>query len=92
MVRRSARSGWRRIAACWLSSEACEVTGEIVAAGGGYYPTIKVMMGPGILLDPAMPAGPDGFAAVRDQVFSLEGAAPYQSTFDARTKAAMGIE
>lgn len=79
-------------AACWLCSEDCDVTGEIVAAGGGYYTTIKVMKGPGVLLDPDSPAGPDGFAAVRDQVFSLEGAAPYQSTFDARTKAAMGIE
>lgn len=79
-------------AACWLCSEACDVTGEILAAGGGYYTTIKVMKGPGVLLDPDVPAGLDAFAAVRDQVFDLTAAAPYQATFDAATKARMGIE
>jgi len=79
-------------AACWLCSEFCDVTGEIVAAGGGYYTTVKVMKGPGVLLDPDHPAGIDDFAAVRDQVFDLRGAVPYQATFDAAIRAKMGIE
>lgn len=79
-------------AACWLASEACDVTGEIIAAGGGYYTTIKVMKGQGVLLDPDNPADVDGFAAIRDQVFDLTGAAPYLATFDQATRQRMGLD
>lgn len=79
-------------AACWLCSDACDVSGEIVAAGGGYYTTVKVVKGPGVVLDPERPARIEDFAAVRDQVFRLDGSEPYQTTFDAQTKAKMGIE
>ncbi len=33
-------------AVAWLSSEACDITGEIIAAGGGYFSRVKLVKSP----------------------------------------------
>lgn len=78
-------------AAAWLCSDACNVTGQNISAGGGHYASIHVVKTRGVVLDPHRPASIEDFAAAQEAVFELEGAAPYQGTFDPDTKVKLGL-
>ena len=78
-------------AVAWLCSEECDVTGQNISAGGGHYASIHVMKTKGVVLDPRAPASIEAFAAAREAIFNLDGAAPYQGTFDPETKAKLGL-
>jgi NAD(P)-dependent dehydrogenase (short-subunit alcohol dehydrogenase family) len=78
-------------AVAWMCSEACDVTGEIVAAGAGYFTRIKLVKAKGAVLGTDRIATIEDFAAARDRVFDLTGAAPYAKTIDDETRKALGM-
>lgn len=78
-------------AVAWLCSDACNVTGQNISAGGSHYASIHVVKTRGVVLDPRQPATIEAFAAARDAIFELEGATLYQGTFDSETKAKLGL-
>ena len=75
-----------------MCSEGCDVTGEIVAAGAGYYSRIKFVKGKGAVLGAGGIATLEEFAAAKDRIFDLVGAAPYARTIDDETRKALGME
>jgi NAD(P)-dependent dehydrogenase (short-subunit alcohol dehydrogenase family) len=79
-------------AVAWLASEACDVTGEIVAAGAGYFSRIKFVKGTGAILGDGGIATIEQFAAAKDKIFDLTGAAPYTRTMDDATRKALGMD
>lgn len=81
-------------AVAWLSSEACDVSGEIIAAGGGYFSRVKLVKSPGVVF-----ARRDGrsvsieeFAERRQEIFDLSQAEPYERTLDDHVLARMGVK
>jgi NAD(P)-dependent dehydrogenase (short-subunit alcohol dehydrogenase family) len=79
-------------AVAWMCSEGCDVTGEIIAAGAGYYSRIKFAKGKGAILGGGGIATIEDFAAAKDKIFDLTGAAPYSRTMDDATRKALGLE
>jgi NAD(P)-dependent dehydrogenase (short-subunit alcohol dehydrogenase family) len=79
-------------AVAWMCSEGCDVTGEIVAAGAGYYSRIKFVKGKGAVLGTGGIATIEEFAAAKDKIFDLTGASPYSRTIDDETRKALGLE
>lgn len=79
-------------AVAWLASEECNVTGEIISAGLGYYGLIKIMKNEGVVIDPKRPASVEEFADRIERIFDLSASLPYAGTLDARTKAMIGLE
>lgn len=75
----------------WLCSEACNVTGEVIAAGAGHFAAVRMMKASGVVLDPDKPATIEEFAAVRSEVFNMEGCAPYLGTLDAEVRRKLGL-
>lgn len=78
-------------AVAWLCSDECVVTGQNISAGGSHYASIHVVKTPGVVLDPLRPATIEEFAARSEEIFSLDGAAPYHGTFDTETRGKLGI-
>ncbi len=78
-------------AVAWLSSEECDVNGEIVAAGAGYFTVLKLMKGTGYVVDPSHVATLEDFVDNKDKIFDLSGAKPYTSTLDDETKKKLGL-
>ena len=77
-------------AVAWFCSEACDVNGEMIAAGAGYFSRVKLMKTKGVIVDPSRTATIEDFAAARERIFDLSTAAPYTSTMDEETKKALG--
>lgn len=78
-------------AVAWLSSEECDVTGEIIAAGAGYFSRVKLVKTLGYVVDPANTATIEDFLANKDKIFDMTGAKPYTTTLDDDTKRALGL-
>ncbi|WP_210317461.1 SDR family oxidoreductase [Oryzicola mucosus] len=78
-------------AVAWLSSEECDVNGEIVAAGAGYFTVLKLMKGKGHVVDPSHVATLEDFVNNKDKIFDLSEAKPYNSTLDDETKKFLGL-
>jgi NAD(P)-dependent dehydrogenase (short-subunit alcohol dehydrogenase family) len=55
-------------AVAWLSSEACNVTGEIIAAGGGGFSCIRYYQSDGVQFDPEAPVTIDMFGDALDRI------------------------
>lgn len=78
-------------AVAWMCSEACDVTGEIIAAGGGFFARVKTMRTAGAVLGGGGIATIEDFAAGRDEIFDLSTAAPYTSTIDPDVRRRLGL-
>jgi len=78
-------------AVAWLSSDDCDLTGEIVVAAAGYFAAVKVMRTEGAVLGVGAPATIEAFAAAKDKIFNFETAKPYFRTLDDKVKQALGI-
>ncbi|WP_236554695.1 SDR family NAD(P)-dependent oxidoreductase [Novosphingobium sp. 9U] len=78
-------------AVAWLCSEDCDVHGEILSAGAGYYGIVKIMKSQGVVLDPNQPATVEDFLTRKAEIFDLRDAQPYAGTIDARTKEKLGL-
>jgi NAD(P)-dependent dehydrogenase (short-subunit alcohol dehydrogenase family) len=78
-------------AVAWFCSEGCDVTGKIIAAGGGYFAPVQLMRGRGMIVATDHVPTVDEFAEVADKIFDYHGAVPYERTLDPDTKAILGI-
>ncbi len=65
-------------AVAFLASEACEFSGEVVAAGAGYFARVRIMESQGVHL-PLAEVSPESFAANWDQIADMAGARPFDS-------------
>ncbi|HEX2886300.1 SDR family oxidoreductase [Vineibacter terrae] len=78
-------------AVAWLCAEQCDVTGEIVAAGAGWYSRIKLVKTKGAVLNVDKINTIEDFAAAKDRIFDMTGAAPYGKTLDDDVRKRIGI-
>lgn len=78
-------------AVAWMCSEECDVSGEIIGAGGGYFARIKMVKTLGAAPAPGRMVTIEDFAAARDQIFDLTTAKPYVSTLDEGAKKMLGL-
>jgi NAD(P)-dependent dehydrogenase (short-subunit alcohol dehydrogenase family) len=65
-------------AVVFLASEACGFSGEIVAAGAGYFSRVQVMEGRGVHLQ-GEELSPEGVAAHWERIADMSGARPFDS-------------
>ena len=65
-------------AVAFLASEACEFSGEVVAAGAGYFARVQIMESQGVHL-PLAEVSPESFAANWDKIADMAGARPFDS-------------
>ncbi|MBL8288914.1 MAG: SDR family NAD(P)-dependent oxidoreductase [Rubrivivax sp.] len=67
-----------RVAAgvAWLVSEQCDFSGVVLAAGAGYFSTVRIVEGPGVHL-PADQITPEAVAARWAAISAGEGARPF---------------
>ena len=73
-----------RVAAgvAFLASEACELTGQILSAGAGYFSLVQMVEGRGVHA-PAGAATPEFVAAHWNEIADMSRAKPYDSAGDA---------
>ena len=65
-------------AVAYLASEVCDFTGEIVAAGAGYFARVQMMESAGVHLPPHQ-VSPEAFAAHWQQIADMSSARPFDS-------------
>jgi NAD(P)-dependent dehydrogenase (short-subunit alcohol dehydrogenase family) len=65
-------------AVVYMASEACGFSGEIVAAGAGYFARVQMMEGQGVHLD-GDDLSPEGVAAHWERIADMSGARPFDS-------------
>jgi NAD(P)-dependent dehydrogenase (short-subunit alcohol dehydrogenase family) len=58
-------------AVAWLSSEECNVTGQIVAAAAGFYAALRYYRTEGVAFNPSQPATLEEFAAETGNLFDF---------------------
>ena len=64
-------------AVAFLASEACDVSGQIIAATAGGYARVQYFVTEGVQFDPAEDVTPEMFAAKFDTITDLSTAQPY---------------
>lgn len=62
----------------WMCSEACNVSGEILCAAGGYYTAVRWYRSEGAGFDPGKPATLDEFADSAERIFDFSNAVHYE--------------
>jgi len=67
-------------AVAWLCSDACDVSGEIVGASGGYFTAVRFHRSPGVLLPNDQPPSIDDFAAATASIFDFSAPVPFTGT------------
>ena len=65
-------------AVVFLASEACQLTGEIVAAGAGYFARVQLVESQGVHL-PIADVSPESFAANWNEIADMSNARPFAS-------------
>jgi NAD(P)-dependent dehydrogenase (short-subunit alcohol dehydrogenase family) len=65
--------------AAYLCSETCELSGQVMVAGAGYFSRAAVVEGPGVFFDDAEAVTPDDIAARISEITSLEGGQEFDS-------------
>ena len=69
-------------AVAWLCSDACDQTGIIISAGGGYFSRAAVVEGPGVVFGTDREIDVEMFTAKLGQILDLDGAAGYSSAIE----------
>ena len=69
-------------AVAWLASEACTLSGEVVAAGAGYFARVQLVESLGVHLPPAG-ITPEAVAASWPRIADMAGARPFASAGEA---------
>lgn len=67
-------------AVAWLCSDKCNVSGEIVGAGGGYFTAVRYFRSPGVLVQSETPPSVDQFDAAATDIFDFSAAVEYKGT------------
>ncbi len=78
-------------AVAWFCSEICDVTGKIIAAGGGYFAPIQLVRGKGVIVSADHVPTVDEFAQSAEQIFNCNGAELYERTLDLDVKVLLGM-
>lgn len=65
-------------AVAFLASEACDFSGEVVAAGAGYFARVQIMESQGVHL-PLADVSPESFGAHWGKIADMSGARPFDS-------------
>ncbi len=73
-------------AAAYYASEACQVSGEIMEVGAGYYGKVALYEAEGTWAPKDAPATPETFAALRDAACDMSEARAYETGTDALMK------
>jgi len=66
----------------YLCSEACNTTGDIVSAGGGYYSKIQIVEGRGIVFDPKDDVTPEKIADQFSHIKNMDETISFSSVHD----------
>ncbi|MCW5751009.1 MAG: SDR family oxidoreductase [Alphaproteobacteria bacterium] len=66
----------------YFCSEACQESGQIVSAGGGFFAKVEMVEGRGRRFDPARPVTPEMLAREWGAITDMSGAAPFASAND----------
>jgi NAD(P)-dependent dehydrogenase (short-subunit alcohol dehydrogenase family) len=74
-------------AVAYLCSDACETSGAVIAAGGGYFANVQIVEGPGVRFDPAAEVTPETIAENYGAILNMQGAVAFESTGDELQKA-----
>lgn len=61
----------------YLCSEACQSSGDILCAGGGYFARAQVMEGPGLRFNPGEEITPEAIADRYTSLLNMHGAVPF---------------
>jgi hypothetical protein len=72
-------------AVLYLASSACQNSGQIVAAGGGYFSGVRVMEGLGVRAGPSQ-SSPEFVAENWSQIQDMTAARPFANASDALVK------
>jgi NAD(P)-dependent dehydrogenase (short-subunit alcohol dehydrogenase family) len=67
-------------AVAWLASENCNVCGEIIGAGGGYFTAVRYYRSEGVMIEGDTPPTVDQFAEQTEKLFNFDNAQPYTGT------------
>lgn len=76
-------------AVAWLASEACNLTGEVIAAGAGFFASVKLFKSEGVVFDKAVTV--EDFAGAVSRIFDAGTYRPYGRTLDDKTMQALGL-
>ncbi len=63
-------------AVAWLASEQCDITGEIITAGGAGYARLQYYRSEGVQFDPLEPVTPEMVADAMPRILDMSNAAP----------------
>lgn len=74
-------------AVAYLCSEECAATGDIIAAGAGYYAKVQLVESPGIRFDAAEVVTPELIAERYGEISDMRNADTFRSSHDAVMKA-----
>lgn len=66
----------------YLASEACEVSGHVISAGGGYFARTQMMEGEGVFLDGEQGLDPDAVCEAYRQISDLSHAKVFDSAVE----------
>ena len=66
----------------FLCSDACQSSGEIFCAGGGYYAKAQMVEGPGVRFNPNDEISPEMVAENFDKISDMKGAVAFKSAMD----------
>jgi NAD(P)-dependent dehydrogenase (short-subunit alcohol dehydrogenase family) len=64
----------------YLCSEACQSSGDILCAGGGYFARAQVLEGPGVRFNPGDEITPEAIADRYASLLNMSGAVPFWDT------------
>jgi len=64
----------------YLCSEACQSSGNILCAGGGYFARVQVMEGMGVRFNPSEEITPEAIAERYESILDMSGASSYWDT------------
>lgn len=78
-------------AMAWPCSKECEVKGENIAAGAGYFARVCFMKTEDTFINPGSEVTIEELVANRDKIFDLSSARPYVRPLDEAAKRVLGL-
>jgi NAD(P)-dependent dehydrogenase (short-subunit alcohol dehydrogenase family) len=73
------KSEYVSAAVAYLCSDLCQVSGQVISAGAGYFARTQMMEGRGVFIEGGAAADPDAVAAAYERISDLSHATPFAS-------------
>jgi NAD(P)-dependent dehydrogenase (short-subunit alcohol dehydrogenase family) len=73
------KSEYVSAAVAYLCSDVCQVSGQVISAGAGYFARTQMMEGQGVFIEGGAAADPDAVAAAYERISDLSHATPFAS-------------